>query len=215
MNLRVVAISDTHGQHCGLKIPEADLLIHAGDICLYGNVRELEAFNDWAAQLDMPVVCIAGNHDIDLEVKPDKARAVLADVIYLQDEEATVAGLRIYGAPWSPTFFNWSFMLDRGAPIREKWEKIPHGLDILITHGPPAYKCDRTNGGLNVGCQDLREIVYDRLPRYHVFGHIHPGHSISMSEHTTFINASICNDQLNPIYQPTIFHIEPSGNRSE
>jgi Icc-related predicted phosphoesterase len=207
--LRVVAISDTHGQHFGLTIPDADLLIHAGDICMYGNLRELEMFNNWAAGLPMPVVCIAGNHDLDLEIKPDEAKSLLTDVIYLQDEETTVAGLRIYGAPWSPTFFNWSFMLDRGPQIRSKWEKIPHGLDILVTHGPPMYKCDRTNDGQNVGCEDLREIVYDRLPRYHVFGHIHPGRGISMSEHTTFINASICSDRLNPTHQPTIFSLEP------
>ena len=211
--MKVAAISDTHGQHSNLTIPEADLLVHAGDICMYGNVRELEMFNEWARKLPMPVVCIAGNHDLALEAKPDEARAVLTDVTYLQDEEATVAGLRIYGAPWSPTFFNWSFMLDRGSPIREKWEKIPHGLDILLTHGGPMYKCDSTNSGERVGCEDLREIVHDRLPRYHVFGHIHPAHGVSMGEHVTFINASICNDRLIPIHQPTIFNVEPRGNR--
>lgn len=207
--MRVCAISDTHGQHSELTIPDADLLIHAGDICLYGNLRELEMFNEWARALPMPVVCIAGNHDLDLERKPDEARALLTDVTYLQEEEVTINGLRIYGAPWSPTFFNWSFMLDRGEPIREKWESIPHGLDILITHAPPMFKCDRTYDGQNVGCEDLRNIVYDRLPRYHVFGHIHPSRGISMAEHITFINASICSDRLDPIHQPTLFNIEP------
>lgn len=206
--MRVVAISDTHGKYGELSIPEADLLVHAGDITLRGSVGELKAFNEWARRLPMPVVCIAGNHDLELEFKPE-ARAALADVIYLQDEEIVVNGFRIYGSPWTPRFFNWAFMLDRGADIRAKWEKIPSGLDILLTHGPPMFKLDRNLAGEHCGCLDLREVVYDRLPRYHVFGHIHPGHGISMSEHVTFVNAAVCNDQLMVVNKPTIFNLEP------
>jgi hypothetical protein len=36
-----------------------------------------------------------------------------------------------------PEFGNWAFMLPRGPRIKEKWDQIPDGIDILITHGPP------------------------------------------------------------------------------
>jgi hypothetical protein len=99
-----------------------------------------------------------------------EARAVLTAATYLQDEFAEIAGLRMWASPWTPTWGEWAFMRDRGPSIREKWQLIPEGLDLLITHGPPAYICDRTLGGEHVGCEDLREIVEARRPRLHVFG---------------------------------------------
>ena len=36
-----------------------------------------------------------------------------------------------------PEFCNWAFNLDRGEKCLEKWDLIPEGIDILITHGPP------------------------------------------------------------------------------
>ena len=36
-----------------------------------------------------------------------------------------------------PEFGGWAFNLQRGKPCHEKWVKIPEGVDILITHGPP------------------------------------------------------------------------------
>ena len=34
--------------------------------------------------------------------------------IYLEDQEVTVEGLRIYGSPWQPEFCDWAFNLPRG-----------------------------------------------------------------------------------------------------
>lgn len=36
-----------------------------------------------------------------------------------------------------PVFCDWGFNLERGEPIKEKWDLIPDDTDILITHGPP------------------------------------------------------------------------------
>ena len=44
--VRIICISDTHGQHAGLRLPEGDILIHAGDFMTYGNApREIIDFN--------------------------------------------------------------------------------------------------------------------------------------------------------------------------
>ena len=45
MNLRIVAISDTHEQHEQIKLPEGDVLICAGDISFNGRPQSIAAFN--------------------------------------------------------------------------------------------------------------------------------------------------------------------------
>jgi predicted phosphodiesterase len=35
--LRIIAISDTHGRHRSLHVPEADVIIHTGDACEDGD----------------------------------------------------------------------------------------------------------------------------------------------------------------------------------
>lgn len=39
-----------------------------------------------------------------------------------------------------PWFYGWGFNLPRGQALLEKWNLIPEGVDILITHGPPLGK---------------------------------------------------------------------------
>ena len=60
--------------------------------------------------------------------------------VYLKDKETEVYGLRIYGSPWQPLFMNWAYNMPRGEKILSKWNLIPEGVDILITHGPPLGK---------------------------------------------------------------------------
>jgi len=42
-----------------------------------------------------------------------------------------------YRQPW---FYGWGFNLLRGQALLEKWNLIPEGVDVLITHGPPLGK---------------------------------------------------------------------------
>ena len=42
-----------------------------------------------------------------------------------------------YRQPW---FYGWGFNLPRGQALLEKWNLIPEGVDVLITHGPPLGK---------------------------------------------------------------------------
>ena len=39
-----------------------------------------------------------------------------------------------------PEFGNWAFNLYRGKDLLDKWNQIPEGIDILMTHGPPIGK---------------------------------------------------------------------------
>jgi predicted phosphodiesterase len=44
--VRIVCISDTHGQHANLSVPDGDILIHAGDFAAFGETPiEIIDFN--------------------------------------------------------------------------------------------------------------------------------------------------------------------------
>jgi hypothetical protein len=148
-------------------------------------------------------VVIAGNHDFAFERTPE-ARTWISRATYLQDEEVTVAGLRIWGSPWQPRFFDWAFNLDRGEPLRQVWSQIPAGIDVLVTHGPPRGILDRTARGEPVGCDDLLAAVGRVRPRLHVFGHIHEAYGKVARDGVTFVNASSCDLGYAPVQAPIV-----------
>nr|XP_008504867.1 PREDICTED: metallophosphoesterase domain-containing protein 1-like [Equus przewalskii] len=71
-----------------------------------------------------------------------------------------------------PWFYGWGFNLPRGQALLEKWNLIPEGVDILITHGPPLGFLDWVPKKMQrVGCVELLNTVQRRVqPRLHVFG---------------------------------------------
>jgi Icc-related predicted phosphoesterase len=208
MPVRIVAISDTHGKHWALDVPEGDILLHAGDMTLRGSIESVKDFDAFLGQLTHPVkIAIAGNHDFCFERDPEGSAALLTNAIYLQDQSVAIEGIRFYGSPWQPWFHDLAFNLRRGAEIQAKWKRIPAETDILITHGPPYGHGDQTILGQIVGCRDLMEVVVQIRPRFHIFGHIHEGVGVTENEHTTFINASICNHFFEPVNEPIVFEI--------
>lgn len=189
---RFVAISDTHGLHADVAIPDGDVLLHAGDFTNRGTLKEIEAFDKFLEPLPHTYkIIIAGNHDLAFENEPEQARSRITSATYLQDELITINGVSLYGSPWQPWFHNWAFNLKRGQPLAEKWSAIPDYVDVLITHGPPKGIGDRTWMGSQVGCDDLAERVKLIAPRIHLFGHIHEAYGKWHIGKTLFINASI------------------------
>jgi Icc-related predicted phosphoesterase len=212
--MKIVLISDTHLTHLKyqINVPECDLLIHSGDALCGGNEEELQLFSAWFGALPAKrKVFVAGNHDRIFEKRPDEARKLLPkDVIYLQDELVEVDGLKIYGSPWQPEFFEWAFNLPRGRQLAEKWARIPAGIDILVTHGPPMGVLDWSEYSLeHVGCEDMRRELARVKPRLHVFGHIHGGYGTAVHAGTTFVNASICDESYRPSHEPVVVEILP------
>jgi Icc-related predicted phosphoesterase len=203
--MKIVLLSDTHQLHDQLVVPPGDLLIHAGDSCRRGTLEELSAFNDFLGRLPHPhKIAIAGNRDYSFERQPEESRKILTNAVYLQDEEITIGGLRIYGSPWQPPFMNTAFNLPRGEALREKWALIPQGIDILVTHTPPYSIGDRTAGGELVGCRDLLEAVRRIKPRFNVFGHIHEGYGQYNKNGILFINASMTDGLMQLSHAPIV-----------
>lgn len=225
MTLSVVALSDTHGMHAQVKVPDADVLIHSGDFCKYGKVPEVKDFAAWLKTLPHThKIITAGNHDKPIEKNPVRAREIFAEagVTLLLNEGIIIEGVKFWASPITPTFFEWSFMKNRGPKIDEVWQQIPNDVDVLITHGPayghgdlaPAY---RTAHPKVAGCLDLlnrireiRRVSHGYHPRVHVCGHIHDGHGVTASDEfpgLSFINAAICTEQYQPTNSPIGFAV--------
>ena len=115
--MRITAISDTHTKHSQLNLPGGDLLIHGGDLSNRGSFGDLESFLYWFGKQDYKhKVFIAGNHDFCFQDSPGICKAILKEheeyngnITYLEDSEITIEGLKIWGSPWQPEFYNWAF----------------------------------------------------------------------------------------------------------
>jgi Icc-related predicted phosphoesterase len=196
MKKKLTFISDTHTKHRHLTdLIGGDILIHCGDISNRGQIHEIIDFLEWFDKIKnyKNKIFIAGNHDFGFQNNPEECADILKDypnIIYLQDNSVIIDGIKIYGSPWQPRFNNWAFNFDRGPYIAKKWEKIPSGTDILITHGPLFGILDKTDRGENVGCEELYKKVMEIKPKIHAFGHIHNDYGIEVIDDITFINAS-------------------------
>lgn len=224
-HLRFVCISDTHSLTKNLKLPDGDVLLHAGDFSNIGRPSEVQGFANFLLSTNFKHrIVIAGNHDLTFDkqsypstyrrfghpemydVDQVKAMLLVPGITYLEDSGVNLDGINIYGSPWQPEFCDWAFNLPRGEPCRQVWKKIPDNVDILITHGPPLGHGDTCTSGERAGCYDLLKEIQQRIkPKYHLFGHIHEGYGMTTDGVTTYINASICNYQYRPIQPPIIF----------
>jgi len=203
--MRIVCLSDTHNEEMTEPIPAGDILIHAGDATMLGTVKEVAKFAQWFNNLPHRYkVFVPGNHDFLYERDRSIADTFVKS---LQDELTEIEGLKIYGSPWQPEFFNWAFNLPRGAPLRRIWAKIPEEINILITHGPPAGILDMNFSGENTGCQDLLARAEEIKPKIHIFGHIHEAYGQKIIGRTTFINASICDEDYAASRKPIVIDL--------
>lgn len=199
--MKIACLSDLHGYLP--DIPECDLLLLAGD---YAPHREKEYqkrfFNEYFApwlatqSKKREIIGVAGNHDFAFQLYPYVLPPL--DWTYLQDYGTEFNGLKIWGSPWQPWFYNWAFNAYE-PDLREKWELIPEDTDILLLHGPPHGYGDFTeNGWLHTGSPSLTERIAHIKPKLVVCGHIHEGRGSYQLGETTIVNASY----LDKFYQP-------------
>ncbi len=204
--MKLVCLSDTHKQHRQVQVPAGDVLIHAGDICHKGKDEQvIQDFNQWLGELPHRYkIVIAGNHDRPFERAPERIQKMITHAIYLEDSGVEINGVKFWGSPVTPRFFNMAFNRARGASIRQHWNMIPFGTDILITHTPPRGRLDKTFIGLRAGCRDLRRAIEEVQPRLHIFGHIHEAHGYQQVDTTRFYNVSTVNARFNVVNQPVV-----------
>ena len=160
-SLRIVCLSDSHGFHNAITVPDGDLLIHAGDFTMMGRPREVADFRDWMASLPhSEKVVICGNHEKGIEgLTPTEIRRRLGDSMTYVHGDSFLDGMG-WGGPWQPWFMDWAFNVRRGK-LAPYWDRIPDDVRILVTHGGPHGILDTAEHvhdeevGKHVGCREL------------------------------------------------------------
>lgn len=225
LKLKLVALSDTHNRHKNIKEfmnidsmgqdkepLSGDVICHAGDATMGGTLGECERFLKWYGELNFKFkIFVAGNHDRKFEENPQLMEQMCKDngIILLNDSGIELDGVKFWGSPVQPWFFDWAYNRARNLSeqdlykvplIKPHWDLIPEGTNVLITHSPPYGILDQCPDGRLVGCQDLLNRVNEIKPDIHLYGHIH--FNANMEKHinsTSFYNVAICNEQYIPI----------------
>lgn len=210
--VKLILISDTHGRYQP-SLPEGDILIHAGDLSMDGDVRTIFRSIEWLGSHSsnyQRILAVAGNHDFFAEKYPATVTTFAAEngVLLLFDDTVTYEGYTFHGSPVAPWHNNWAFGPHRGPEIKKHWDLIPDDVDVLITHGPPARVLDSCP--TPVGCEDLLDRVKEVKPQLHIFGHIHEGRGEMELPglRTRFINASMLTPYYTPAGDPFTFTLE-------
>lgn len=204
--MRIVALSDTHGHHERVDVPDGDVFVFAGDFMTHGfSFGEIDSFRKWMQKLPHKhKLWIAGNHDRLLEMMPNIANE-FTGCRYLLNKPVTIDDVVFWGSPITPFFNNWAFNL-HGPQLNKHWSYIPLETDVLITHGPPKWKCDRL-GMEYLGDAYLARRVKKVSPQVHIFGHIHNGYGTARDILIDYYNVSICNEQYQPVNPATIIEL--------
>jgi Icc-related predicted phosphoesterase len=210
--VRIVALSDTHGKHDQVTVPEGDILIHAGDFMdKPTSLPEATSFLRWFSQHPHRVkILVAGNHDGLFEMNPVMMQSfVPTNVVYLEHQRYEALGIKFFGSPFTPYIPGWSFMKQRGDSMMRLWRQIPIDTDVLITHGPANGYRDRYKG-FSVGCEALRYVTDNiRQPLAHVFGHIHSdyGYTNLKTRDGHLFNVAALDVDGNPTNPPIVFDV--------
>ena len=179
--MTILHISDTHGMHHRLApLPEAELLVHTGDITENGTEAEVLDFLNWLIPLPyIHKIFLAGNHDFCLldataiEDLPD-------NIHFLHNSGVTIDGTRFYGVEYNNP------QIDETLPV-----------DVLVSHEPPLGILDFSDNR-HWGSATLLGIVGECRPKLHLFGHVHARNGEYRSASTCFSNASMAHPGSTP-----------------
>ncbi len=215
--MKICCIADMHG-NLGFEVPEADLLLIAGDLCpaYHDAATSISMQEDWLNQhfrywlLEQPVkecICVAGNHDWIWEKAISRVPKMNTNFHYIEDESIEILGKKIYGSPVQLPFMDWAFNREP-AHIKRYWKNIPKGLDILLLHSPPHGIMDEIGeNNERMGCKNLANRIKNTKPKLVVFGHNHNKHGIVVEDSITYINASVLDERYNRSKEPIVIEI--------
>jgi hypothetical protein len=219
----ICAMADQHGYLDSLHVPPCDLLLHAGDVCpdfergtAWGTSKQIDWYlTRWRTWLKrQPVKRAAvtwGNHDfITTEVD---------EHVHL-DETVVIAihgiPVSIWFSPWSKEFHGWAWMKDE-THLAQRYDRIPFGTDIIVSHSPPYgygdfVKGDQGKRDPHQGSKALLAAIDRVRPSIVICGHIHEGvgksvHTVQSADSTkqhvvTIYNASVVDENYRLAREP-------------
>lgn len=207
--MKIDCIADLHGFFPSL--PGGDLLIVAGDLTARDTPIQHLDFIDWCRHLPYrKIIVVGGNHDRFLENLKSKyfGMPVYHDHCqYLCNSGTEFEKLKIWGTPHSLIFPGvnpgCTAFMGTEEELREKYDLIPEGIDILISHTPPYGILDQNKNGEHCGSMALRESMFRLKTHYLICGHIHEmgGKEVDLVM-TKVINCSYVNEKYQPVNNP-------------
>ncbi len=166
--MKLVAISDTHGNHDKLNLPEdGDVLVHTGDFTAFGKGDEY--FIEWfTAQPQPHKILLVGNHETHMSDLRLKHLGKRNDLILLEPQHGRYE-IEINGVVFSLPAMN-------------------RQADVVLFHYPP-------EGIFGAAGQIAHQLKYemskhDPPPKLFITGHWHEQRGTQIKAGTKYINAS-------------------------
>lgn len=142
--------------------------------------------------IGIPVYMLIGNDDHISDEDWDKILDGYG-ILNLNSRTHTLEKLKITGFQYVlPTPWNTNNELPEDR-LAEKLRNIERQVDrktILVTHGPPEGILDRVANGLHAGSTSIFNLVKDKKPLFHIFGHIHEAFGNAKIDNTICCNVS-------------------------
>jgi uncharacterized protein len=196
--MKILALSDTHLEFPRVAdLPEADVLVHAGDWTDVGfrhNGFEIRSFEQFLRDLREKyptVLALHGNHDLGF----DNGRWRDWDVTPIDSLTWTHPnGIRFHGVALTPAFHLPELLLEfKHMTIDQDeedaaWDFEP--VDVVVSHGPPFGYLDMTTRGKNVGSRAAASYIRRHQPRVFVCGHVHEAAGEAQLRDTQIINVA-------------------------
>ena len=166
------------------RLADYDLIISCGDL----NPKYLSFIVTMAR---VPVLYVHGNHDTGYDRTPPEG----CDCI--DDQLISYKGVRILGLGGckkyreSPYQFTEKEMQKRIRKLRRQLKK-QGGVDIVVTHAPPAGLGDMEDNA-HQGFEALLELMEQYKPKYLLHGHVHLNYGMDQTRVRKYADTQVIN----------------------
>ena len=195
--MKICCLSDTHQHHKKIKMPESDMIIHAGDFTYHGELAEVKKFLQWYGEQKAKYkLLVCGNHEVEISKQPFQLLQQMCEdqgIRILNNNHTIVEGLTIFGSPNSSKFgYGWAYNSTENE-LENIYSSILPDTDVIITHGPAYGRLDRVLMGNCVGSMALTKRISELSNlKLHVTGHIHESRGTLIRNGVLTVNAAIC-----------------------
>ncbi|RMD75466.1 MAG: YfcE family phosphodiesterase [Lentisphaerae bacterium] len=192
-NLRILILSDCHGQHSPhMSREKIDLALIAGDITDFGNEQAAERVLQPLRMEKIPVFAISGNCDLPQVQTYLERENMSLHCRIVPFQNVLLCGIA-YSLPCpgttpgeiSETEFN-NFLRELKSRFQTHEQDKPL---IFLSHQPPFDTlADRLHSGRHVGSRAIRWFIGQATPLLAVCGHIHEARTVQRLDGTVLVN---------------------------
>ena len=187
--MRILAVSDEESQalwdyYVPGRLKEYDLIISCGDL-------KADYLSFLVTMGNIPVLYVHGNHDTSYQTEPPGGCDCIDDQLVVYN------GVRILGLGGCRRYHPGPFQYtDR--QMRRRIRKLRFqlwrsgGVDIVVTHAPPAGVGDQDDPA-HRGFDALLELLEQYHPQYLLHGHVHLRYGMDMVRQRSYGDTQVIN----------------------